>query len=142
MWALQMKTDAISGAWAWLNFHYEPWESADSPYFGATLAALAIGQAPEVYADSADIQDNLKLLRTFFQREYDTPATVQQDHGVVGVGFGSKAFCHQSSARRSSTRRWHAARRRRMDDGVTGRVHTRAITAPWTCAATDTRPVS
>jgi squalene-hopene/tetraprenyl-beta-curcumene cyclase len=71
MWALQMKTDAISGAWAWLNFHYEPWESTDSPYFGATLAALAIGQAPEAYADSADIQDNLTQLRAFFQRDYD-----------------------------------------------------------------------
>jgi squalene-hopene/tetraprenyl-beta-curcumene cyclase len=71
MWALQMKTDAISGAWAWLNFHYEPWESTDSPYLGATLAAIAIGQAPEAYADSADIQDNLKQLRTFFQRELD-----------------------------------------------------------------------
>jgi squalene-hopene/tetraprenyl-beta-curcumene cyclase len=71
MWALQMKTDAVSGAWAWLNFHYEPWESTDSPYLGATLAAIAIGQAPEAYAESADIQENLKQLRTFFQREYE-----------------------------------------------------------------------
>ena len=71
MWALQMKTDATSGAWTWLNFHYEPWESTDSPYFGASLAAIAIGQAPGGYAESAEIQDNLKLLRTFFQREYE-----------------------------------------------------------------------
>jgi squalene-hopene/tetraprenyl-beta-curcumene cyclase len=71
MWALQMKTDATSGAWTWLNFHYEPWESTDSPYFGATLAAIAVAQAPEAYAESADIQENLKQLRTFFQREFD-----------------------------------------------------------------------
>lgn len=71
MWALQMKTDALAGAWAWLNFHYEPWESGDAPYFGASLAALAVGTAPDAYAESADIQDNLKLLRTYFQREFD-----------------------------------------------------------------------
>ena len=71
MWALQMKTDALAGAWAWLNFHYEPWESNDAPYFGASLAALAVGTAPDAYAESADIQDNLKLLRTYFQREFD-----------------------------------------------------------------------
>jgi squalene-hopene/tetraprenyl-beta-curcumene cyclase len=71
MWALQMRTEALSGAWAWLNFHYEPWESADAPYFGASLAALAIGTAPDGYGDRADIQDNLKLLRAYFQREYE-----------------------------------------------------------------------
>ena len=71
MWALQMKRQALAGAWAWLNFHYEPWESDDAPYFGATLAALAVGMAPGAYADSADIQENLKLLRAYLQKEYD-----------------------------------------------------------------------
>ncbi len=70
MWALQMKTEALSGAWAWLDFHYEPWESTDAPYFGASLAALAVGTAPEMYADRAEIRDNLKLLRSYFQREH------------------------------------------------------------------------
>jgi squalene-hopene/tetraprenyl-beta-curcumene cyclase len=71
MWALQMKTDALSGAWAWLNFHYEPWESPDAPYFGASLAAIAVGTAPDGYAESPEVQDNLKALRTYFQREFD-----------------------------------------------------------------------
>jgi squalene-hopene/tetraprenyl-beta-curcumene cyclase len=70
MWALQMKTDAIAGAWPWLNFHYEPWESGDAPYFGASLAALAVALAPEGYAGRPEIQDNLKALRTYFQREH------------------------------------------------------------------------
>src|SRR5262249_52338073 len=64
-------TDALSGAWAWLNFRYEPWESANAPYFGASLAALAVGAAPDSYAASADIQSNLKLLGAYFQREYE-----------------------------------------------------------------------
>jgi squalene-hopene/tetraprenyl-beta-curcumene cyclase len=71
MWALQMRTGDLSGAWAWLNFKYEPWESTGAPYFGAALAAVAVGGAPDGYAAGADITDNLKLLRDFFQREYD-----------------------------------------------------------------------
>jgi hypothetical protein len=74
MWALQMRTEALSGGWAWLNFHYEPWESPDAPYFGASLAALAVGMAPDEYAGSADIQNNVKLLRAYFQREAEQGA--------------------------------------------------------------------
>jgi squalene-hopene/tetraprenyl-beta-curcumene cyclase len=70
MWALQVRTEALPGGWAWLNFHYEPWESPDAPYFGASLAALAVGMAPDRYAESTGIQNNVKLLRTYFQREY------------------------------------------------------------------------
>jgi squalene-hopene/tetraprenyl-beta-curcumene cyclase len=70
MWALQMKTDALAGAWPWLNFHYEPWESADAPYFGASLAAIAVGVAPNGYAGTPEIQDNVQALQTYVQREY------------------------------------------------------------------------
>jgi squalene-hopene/tetraprenyl-beta-curcumene cyclase len=71
MWALQMRTGDLSGAWAWLDFHYEPWESSGAPYFGAALAAVAVGTAPGGYASDADIKDNLKLLRDYFQRAYE-----------------------------------------------------------------------
>ena len=71
MWALQFKNGDLKGAWAWLNFHYEPWESNDSPYFGASIAAIAIGSAPGGYASSAEIQDQLKLLREYLQRGAD-----------------------------------------------------------------------
>src|SRR5262245_44331259 len=30
MWALQFRAGELKGAWAWLNFHYEPWESNGS----------------------------------------------------------------------------------------------------------------
>jgi squalene-hopene/tetraprenyl-beta-curcumene cyclase len=72
MWALQFKNGDLKGAWAWLNFHYEPWESNDSAYFGATLAALAIGYAPGDYAASADIQEPVKALREYLQKRADT----------------------------------------------------------------------
>src|SRR4029077_4195550 len=57
MWALQFKTGDQAGAWAWLNFHYEPWESGDAAYFGATLAAVAIGIAPENYGSAPALKD-------------------------------------------------------------------------------------
>jgi squalene-hopene/tetraprenyl-beta-curcumene cyclase len=72
MWALQFKNGDLKGAWAWLNFHYEPWESNDSAYFGATLAALAIGHAPGNYAASADIQEPVKALREYLQKRADS----------------------------------------------------------------------
>ncbi len=78
MWALQMKTGALNGAWAWLNFGYEPWESSDGPYYGAALAALAVGAAPEGYASSPGIQDNLKLLGSYFQRGFDKQPAINR----------------------------------------------------------------
>jgi squalene-hopene/tetraprenyl-beta-curcumene cyclase len=69
MWALQMRTSDLSGAWPWLDFHYEPWESQGAPYFGASLAALAVATAPDAYASTPDIQENVKLLRAYFVRE-------------------------------------------------------------------------
>jgi squalene-hopene/tetraprenyl-beta-curcumene cyclase len=78
MWALQMKTGDVSGAWTWLNFRYEPWESPNSPYLGASLAALAVGLAPDGYVETADIQDQLKLLRGYFQREHERQPPLNQ----------------------------------------------------------------
>src|SRR5262245_37219754 len=82
MWALQMKTGPNSGAWTWLNFGYEPWESPNSPYLGASLAALAVGAAPEGYASTPDIQENLKALRGYFQREFDKQSLINRVMGL------------------------------------------------------------
>jgi len=68
MWAEQLKTGDAKGAWAWLQFHNSPWEG-DSQYYGATLAAIAIGTAPGNYRDTPEIQDGLKLLREYLLRE-------------------------------------------------------------------------
>jgi len=78
MWSLQMKTGPQNGAWTWLNFGYEPWESPNSAYFGASMAALAIGTAPDGYASSTDIQDRLKNLRGYFTREFDKQSALNQ----------------------------------------------------------------
>jgi squalene-hopene/tetraprenyl-beta-curcumene cyclase len=58
----------VAGGWAWLNFHYEPWEAEGSAYYGASLAAIAAGIAPGGYAASPEVQDRMKLLRDYLTR--------------------------------------------------------------------------
>jgi len=70
MWALQQTTGDQAGAWPWLQFGLSPWEARDSQYYGAALAALAVGTAPENYRSRAAIQNNLERLRAYLDREY------------------------------------------------------------------------
>ena len=69
-WALQIKSGNLAGSWEWLNFHLAPWESNESQYYGAALAAIAVGRAPEDYKKDAKIQGNLQLLRGYLRRNY------------------------------------------------------------------------
>ncbi len=69
MWAEQQTTGNKKGAWSWLRFANEPWEADDSDYYGATLAAVAAGTAPGNYLARPEIQNNLKLLREYLNRE-------------------------------------------------------------------------
>ncbi len=67
MWALQFRRGKTAGSWAWLNFHLEPWEADNAAYFGAALAAVAVGTEPGNYATRADIQDRIAALRTYLR---------------------------------------------------------------------------
>jgi squalene-hopene/tetraprenyl-beta-curcumene cyclase len=78
LWAQQMRTGDLSGAWAWLSFRLEPWEGAESAYFGAALAAIAVGTAPGGYAANAEIQPNLKLLRGYLAKQFDRQPTLNR----------------------------------------------------------------
>ena len=69
LWALQFRRGKPAGSWAWLNFHLEPWEADDAAYFGAALAAVAVGTEPGGYASRADIQDRVGALRTFLRQD-------------------------------------------------------------------------
>jgi squalene-hopene/tetraprenyl-beta-curcumene cyclase len=72
LWALQFRTGEQKGAWAWLNFRLEPWESTSSAYFGAALAAIAVGGAPGGYASDSSVRDRVDALRAYLQRSADT----------------------------------------------------------------------
>jgi squalene-hopene/tetraprenyl-beta-curcumene cyclase len=78
MWALQQTEGPGKGAWSWLQFGMEPFEAKDSQYYGATLAAIAVGTAPESYRSAPEIQDKLIMLREYLNREYATQSMMNR----------------------------------------------------------------
>jgi squalene-hopene/tetraprenyl-beta-curcumene cyclase len=77
MWAQQLTTGEAKGAWSWLQFHNSPWEG-DSQYYGATLAAIAVGTAPAKYRSAPEIQDGMELLREYLVRERDSQILIDR----------------------------------------------------------------
>jgi squalene-hopene/tetraprenyl-beta-curcumene cyclase len=65
MWEQQQE----NGAWLWLDFGLNPWES-DGAYFGASLAALAVGMAGKDYYDRPAIQPKVAALKKFLITRY------------------------------------------------------------------------
>ncbi len=78
MWALQQTTGESAGSWLWLQFNQEPWEANDSAYYGAALAAIAVGTAPEDYESTPEIQGNLVSLREYLNRESAAQSTINR----------------------------------------------------------------
>jgi squalene-hopene/tetraprenyl-beta-curcumene cyclase len=68
LWKHQQTAGVEKGAWAWILFDNEPWEAMDSPYYGATLAAVAVGIAPENYAASTEAASQVAALRDYLRR--------------------------------------------------------------------------
>jgi squalene-hopene/tetraprenyl-beta-curcumene cyclase len=87
MWALQKKTGDQRGAWPWLDFGNEPFEARDSPYYGAALAAVAVGTAPDNYRMTPEIQNDLKLLGDYIRREFEHQPLI---HQVVALWASAK----------------------------------------------------
>jgi squalene-hopene/tetraprenyl-beta-curcumene cyclase len=77
MWGEQLTSGDARGAFRWLQFHNSPWEG-DSQYYGATLAAIAVGSAPGNYQSDPAIQNNLKLLREYLVRQRDAQVLINR----------------------------------------------------------------
>jgi len=62
------------GGWHWLDFKLEPLESAEADYYGATLAAIAVGSAAGKYAETEELKQKIeslkKYLRSGYQKEH------------------------------------------------------------------------
>lgn len=71
MWPLQMRAGPLDGGFAWLTFKLEPWESETAPYFGASLAAIAVARAPDNYAATPEIAENVEALRDYLRTAFD-----------------------------------------------------------------------
>jgi squalene-hopene/tetraprenyl-beta-curcumene cyclase len=65
MWTVQKD----HGAWNWIKCDWPPLEHDD--YYGATLAALAVGYAPGDYANTPNAKAGVAKLKTYFKK---TPA--------------------------------------------------------------------
>jgi squalene-hopene/tetraprenyl-beta-curcumene cyclase len=77
MWGEQLKSGEARGAWPWLQFHNAPWEG-DSQYYGAALAAVAVGIAPGGYSSEPAIQEPLKQLCDYLARERDSQKLIDR----------------------------------------------------------------
>jgi squalene-hopene/tetraprenyl-beta-curcumene cyclase len=67
LWKTQIQTGDDKGAWDWLNFGLEPWEAKGSRYYGAALAAIAVGAAPGYISGKNDADPNINLLRDYLK---------------------------------------------------------------------------
>jgi len=65
LWALQFTRREGTGGWAWLHFGLAPWESDGAEYFGAALAAVAVGRASDDHSERSKPPDRLDLLRAY-----------------------------------------------------------------------------
>ena len=61
LWQTQETEGEKKGSWAWLDFGLEPWESPNARYYGACLAAIAVGTAPGDFKKDPGVA----LLRTY-----------------------------------------------------------------------------
>ncbi len=69
LWALQIIEGPAKGAWPWYNLDLKPWEMPQSKFYGATLAALAVGNTAASYRDGADVREHVGALLSYLRNE-------------------------------------------------------------------------
>jgi squalene-hopene/tetraprenyl-beta-curcumene cyclase len=78
MWDEQISAGRSSGAWLWLQFDNAPWESLDSEYYGAALAAVAFGLTPKSFQSEPENKSYFALLRDYLGREYSRQSLINR----------------------------------------------------------------
>ena len=78
VWALQETTGEKAGAWKWQNFHLSPWESDESAYQGSALLAVAVGHAPDGYAQQSEVREHVRRLREFLRQNFAAQPLMSQ----------------------------------------------------------------
>jgi squalene-hopene/tetraprenyl-beta-curcumene cyclase len=72
LWSSQIRDGKNRGAWEWPDFQRDPWATADSPFYGTALAALAVGTAPLEYQRRPQIGKQLNAMTEYLKREAPT----------------------------------------------------------------------
>src|SRR5213594_3962573 len=67
LWQTQVQTGDHQGTWDWLDFNMGRWGWKEARYFGASLAAIAVGTAPGYYIPGTDADTDARVL---LLREY------------------------------------------------------------------------
>jgi|GEM_PF-6186273 len=109
MWTVQRG----DGGFNWLKCKWPPMESDD--HFGATMAAIAVGAAPEDYSKTESARAGLARIKAYFVSE--PAATVH--HRAMLAASGPVRICRNSSTARPVMRRStkYARSRKRTEDG-------------------------
>ena len=79
------ETQRSDGAWDWLDFGLEPFETVDATYHGATLAALAIGSVPGFSKSPGRRGTWHRQAARLFERELPIAKPFQPHVGPTGV---------------------------------------------------------
>jgi squalene-hopene/tetraprenyl-beta-curcumene cyclase len=67
------------GAWDWLDFGLEPFETVDSVYYGATLAAIAAELSPgSPESRSTETKTGIERLHTYLKRNYSAQSLLHR----------------------------------------------------------------
>ena len=69
LWLLQSREGKAKGVWNWFDLDDDPWEMPESHFYGATLAALAVGGAPAEYRARPDVKGHVAELAVYLGRE-------------------------------------------------------------------------
>ena len=67
LWSMQIHEGADRGSWPWFDLDTDPYETVDSGFFGASLAALAISATPSEYQAEPEIKGHISELSGYFR---------------------------------------------------------------------------
>jgi len=93
MWTVQ-KTD---GSWSWLKCGWPPFESDD--HYGVTLAAIAVGVAPDDYSKSDAAQQGLTKIRNYFK--HNSPPTLHHQAMLLWAGSYGNSLISEDDRKKS-----------------------------------------
>ena len=65
LWALQGTDGATKGGWKWYAVNLDPWENAESHFYGSSLAAVALTQAPAEYRNTPKVREQAAALNAY-----------------------------------------------------------------------------
>lgn len=67
MWSTQLREGPNAGSWNWYSLELDPWETAASPYYAATLAAYAVSLMPGEYRARPEVAPRIAALTAYLR---------------------------------------------------------------------------